>query len=175
MTVTSKPALWDCTRVLGLGCDFWVKWTVLWMIIDKYCLVFTLRLIVRLTEINFSIARLIAIKNFNRTAALVMTIARRGLKIKVKGQRWKQNVCLPRQGLECRIKASEGNELISGDLPTAYHTQCRVRWWKPWRRKHLESFVRLGIISAHNRHTDRYYRATASTVCHAVKVCDLPM
>jgi len=46
-----------------------VKWTVLWMIINTYCLVFTLRLIVRLTKINFLIARLIAIKNFNRTAA----------------------------------------------------------------------------------------------------------
>jgi len=50
-----------------------VKWTVLWMIIDTYCLVFTLRLSVRLTEINFLIARLIAIKNFNHTAALVTT------------------------------------------------------------------------------------------------------
>ena len=56
------------------------------MIIDTYCLVFTLRLIVRLTKINFSIARLIAIKNFNRTAVLVMTIARGGLKIKFKGE-----------------------------------------------------------------------------------------
>jgi len=41
------------------------------MIIDTYCLVFTLRLIMRLIAINFLIARLIAIKNFNRTAALV--------------------------------------------------------------------------------------------------------
>jgi len=39
------------------------------MIIDTYCrLVFTLRLIVRLI---FLITRLIVIKNFNRTAALV--------------------------------------------------------------------------------------------------------
>ena len=43
------------------------------MIIDAYCLVFTLRLIVRLTKINFLIARLIAIKNFNRTTALVIS------------------------------------------------------------------------------------------------------
>ena len=32
-----------------------------------------MRLIVRLTKINFLIARLIAIKNFNRTAALLKT------------------------------------------------------------------------------------------------------
>ena len=43
------------------------------MIIDTYCLVFTSRLIVRLTKINFLNARLIAIKNFNRTAALVLS------------------------------------------------------------------------------------------------------
>jgi len=43
------------------------------MIIDTYSLVFTMRLIVRLTKINFLIARLIAIKNFNRTAALLKT------------------------------------------------------------------------------------------------------
>jgi len=43
------------------------------MIIDTYCLVFTLRLIVRLTKIKFLIERLIAIKNFNRTAALLKT------------------------------------------------------------------------------------------------------
>jgi len=47
---------------------------VLWMITDTCCLVFTLRLVVRLTKINFSIARLIAIKNFNRTAALALTV-----------------------------------------------------------------------------------------------------
>ena len=50
-----------------------MKWTVLWMIIDTYCLVFTLQLIVRLTKIIFLIARLIAIKNFNRTAALLVS------------------------------------------------------------------------------------------------------
>jgi len=43
------------------------------MIIDTYSLVFTMRLIVRLTKINFLIARLIAIKNFDRTAALLKT------------------------------------------------------------------------------------------------------
>ena len=64
-----EVAIWDCIWVLGW--DFWVKWTVLWVIIDTYCLVFTLRLIVRLTKIIFLIARLIAIKNFNCTAALV--------------------------------------------------------------------------------------------------------
>jgi len=50
MTVTSKPAL-DCIR--ELGCYFGVKCTVLWMIIDTYCLVFTLQLIMRLMAINF--------------------------------------------------------------------------------------------------------------------------
>ena len=44
------------------------------MIIDTYCQVFTLRLIVRLTKINFLIERLIVIKNFNRTAALVVIV-----------------------------------------------------------------------------------------------------
>ena len=43
------------------------------MIIDTYCLVFTTRLTVRLTKINFLIARLIAIKNFNRAAALIIS------------------------------------------------------------------------------------------------------
>jgi len=43
------------------------------MIIDTYCLVFTLQLIVRLTKIIFLIARLIAIKNFNHTAALLVS------------------------------------------------------------------------------------------------------
>jgi len=42
-----------------------------WTINDTYCLVFTLQLIVRLTEITFLIARLIASEIFNRTAALV--------------------------------------------------------------------------------------------------------
>jgi len=51
-----------------------MKWTVLWMITDIYCLVFTLRLTVILNKINFLIARLIAIKNFNRTAALHIII-----------------------------------------------------------------------------------------------------
>ena len=45
------------------------------MIIDTYRLVFTLRLIVRLTKINFLIARIIVIKNFNRTAALVKVLS----------------------------------------------------------------------------------------------------
>ena len=46
-----EVAIWECIGVLG--CDFWVQWTVLWMIIDTYCLVFTLQLIVRLAKINF--------------------------------------------------------------------------------------------------------------------------
>jgi len=64
-----EVAIWECIQVLG--CDFWVKWTVLWMTIDTYCLVFTLRLFVRLTKINFF---LIAIKNFIRTATLIIFI-----------------------------------------------------------------------------------------------------
>jgi len=40
--------------------------------LGAYCLVFILRLIVRLTKIIFLIARLIANKNFNRTAALII-------------------------------------------------------------------------------------------------------
>ena len=43
------------------------------MIIDTYCLFFTLQLTVRLTKLIFLIARLIAIKNFNRTAAQKLT------------------------------------------------------------------------------------------------------
>ena len=99
-----------------LGCDFWVKWTVLWMITDTYCLVFTLRLIVTL----------ITIKNFNCTAALIFMLALLRLVL----QRWADAWWKAYVGCWQHCKVFTSAAPVTNSLRAAAETcWAFTRWW----------------------------------------------